>query len=55
MPADRSPPLLLQLYALDTELPDLETPTKAQLEQAIMGDVLDRAELMGTYKKKRKR
>ena len=44
-----------KLYALDTELPDLGTPTKAELEQAMRGDVLDSAELMGTYEKKRTR
>jgi Raf kinase inhibitor-like YbhB/YbcL family protein len=41
-----------KLYALDTELGDLGTPTKAQLEQAMQGHVLARAELMGTYAKR---
>src|ERR1700704_2436112 len=55
-----SPPIgrhryFFKLYALDTELPDLETPTKAELEQAMRGDVLDQAELIGTYEKKRMR
>ena len=40
-----------KLYALDTELPDLREPTKAQLESAMKGHVLGHAELMGTYKK----
>jgi hypothetical protein len=40
-----------KLYALDTLLPGLKTPTKAQLEQAMHGHVLAKAELMGTYKK----
>jgi Raf kinase inhibitor-like YbhB/YbcL family protein len=40
-----------KLYALDAELPDLGTPTKAQLEAATTGHVLARAELMGTYQK----
>jgi Raf kinase inhibitor-like YbhB/YbcL family protein len=44
-----------KLYALDTELPDLGTPTKAELEQAMRGDVLDQAELIGTYEKNRMR
>src|SRR5882672_440942 len=44
-----------KLFALDTELPDLGTPTKAELEQAMRGDVLDSAELIGTYEKKRMR
>jgi Raf kinase inhibitor-like YbhB/YbcL family protein len=41
-----------KLYALDTVLPDLKTPAKAQLEQAMAGHVLAQAELMGTYQKK---
>jgi len=44
-----------KLYALDTELPDLGTPTKAELEEAMRGDVLDQAELIGTYEKNRMR
>lgn len=40
-----------KLYALDTELPDLHKPTKAQLEQAMEGHVLEHAELVGTYQK----
>ncbi|MDL2357183.1 MAG: YbhB/YbcL family Raf kinase inhibitor-like protein [Pseudomonadota bacterium] len=38
-----------KLYALDAALPDLRQPTKAQLEQAMQGHVLERAELIGTY------
>jgi len=40
-----------KLYALDTALPDLGTPTKAQVEAAIKGHVIAQAELMGTYQK----
>ena len=40
-----------KLYALDTTLPDLGTPTKAELERAIQGHVLAQAELVGTYQK----
>ncbi len=40
-----------KLYALDTVLPDLGHPTKAQLEQAMQGHVLARAELVGTYQR----
>ena len=40
-----------KLYALDTVLPDLGTPTKAQLEKAMQGHVLAQAELIGTYEK----
>jgi len=38
-----------KLYALDTELGDLGQPTKADLERAMNGHVLDKAELVGTY------
>jgi hypothetical protein len=41
-----------KLYALDTALPDLGRPSKAQLEQAMRGHVLAQAELVGTYEKK---
>jgi Raf kinase inhibitor-like YbhB/YbcL family protein len=40
-----------KLYALDTELPDLREPTKAQLANAMKGHVLGHAELIGTYQK----
>ncbi len=40
-----------KLYALDVVLPDLGTPTKAQLEAAMEGHVLARTELLGTYQK----
>lgn len=42
-----------KLYALEVVLPDLGTPTKAQLEKAMAGHVLEQAELMGTYQKKK--
>ncbi len=42
-----------KLYALDTMLPDLGKPTKAALEKAMEGHVLAKAELMGTYQKKK--
>ena len=42
-----------KLYALDVVLPDLGTPTKAQLEQAMHGHVIAQSELMGTYQKRR--
>ena len=42
-----------KLYALDTVLSDLGTPTKKELEQAMEGHILARAELMGTYEKQR--
>jgi Raf kinase inhibitor-like YbhB/YbcL family protein len=40
-----------KLHALDNVLPDLGSPTKAQLEKAMQGHVLDKAEWMGTYQK----
>ena len=41
-----------KLYALDTVLPDLAAPTKADLERAMQGHVLASAELIGTYQKR---
>ena len=41
-----------RLFALDTVLPDLKSPTKAALEKAMHGHILARAELVGTYQKK---
>ncbi len=38
-----------KLYALDTVLPDLGTPTKGELEQAMQGHVIEQTELLGTY------
>jgi Raf kinase inhibitor-like YbhB/YbcL family protein len=40
-----------RVYALDTVLPDLKTPTRDQLEKAMTGHVLATAELMGTYQR----
>lgn len=40
-----------KLYALDSTLPDLGSPTKAALEKAMAGHVLAQAELVGTYQK----
>jgi Raf kinase inhibitor-like YbhB/YbcL family protein len=40
-----------KLYALDVVLPDLHTPAKAQLEQAMQGHVIAQAELTGTYQR----
>ncbi len=40
-----------KLYALDIALPDLASPTKAELEKAMEGHVLASAHLMGTYQK----
>jgi Raf kinase inhibitor-like YbhB/YbcL family protein len=40
-----------KLYALDTVLPDLDKPNKTELEQAIRGHIIEKAELIGTYQK----
>ena len=40
-----------KLYALDTSLSALGRPTKADLERAMQGYVIGRAELIGTYQK----
>lgn len=42
-----------KLYALDTVLGDLGSPSKAALESAMDGHVLAMSELVGTYQKKR--
>jgi len=41
-----------KLYALDSALPDLKKPTKAELEKSMEGHVLSKAELIGVYQKK---
>jgi Raf kinase inhibitor-like YbhB/YbcL family protein len=41
-----------KLYALDTSLSDLSSPTEADLARAMQGHILARAELIGTYQKK---
>lgn len=41
-----------KLYALDTVLPDLGKPTKAALEKAMQGHVLEHAQLVGTYQRR---
>lgn len=38
-----------KLYALDVVLPDLIKPSKATLEQAMQGHVIDQTELIGLY------
>jgi Raf kinase inhibitor-like YbhB/YbcL family protein len=53
-----SPPIgrhryFFKLYALDAALGDLAKPTKAALEKAMQGHVLEKAELIGTYQKKK--
>jgi len=40
-----------KLYALDAMLPDLKKPTKAELEAAMKGKVVEKVEIVGTYEK----
>jgi Raf kinase inhibitor-like YbhB/YbcL family protein len=40
-----------KLYALDTRLPNLHRPTKAELQETMLGHIVAEAELMGTYQK----
>lgn len=40
-----------RLYALDTMLPELDRPTRADVEAAMAGHILEQAELVGTYEK----
>ena len=42
-----------KLYALDVVLPDLGTPSKAALLEAMKGHVLAEAQLVGTYQRSR--
>ncbi len=42
-----------KLYALDTMLPDLKTPTKSDLLKAMNGHVIEQTELIGLYKRPR--
>ena len=40
-----------KLYALDTLLTGLDRPTKADVERAMQGHVIESAELVGTYER----
>jgi Raf kinase inhibitor-like YbhB/YbcL family protein len=40
-----------KLFALDATLPDLNSPTKAQLESALQGHILGATQIIGTYQK----
>ena len=42
-----------KLYALDTVLPDLGRPSKSKLEAAMKSHIIARAELVGTYQKRK--
>ncbi|MGH8501126.1 MAG: YbhB/YbcL family Raf kinase inhibitor-like protein [Gammaproteobacteria bacterium] len=41
-----------KLYALDATLPALDRPTKREVEAAMHGHILERAELVGTYQRR---
>jgi len=43
-----------KIYALDTVLADLQQPTKKQVEEAIAGHILAKAELVGMYQRIRR-
>jgi Raf kinase inhibitor-like YbhB/YbcL family protein len=43
---------VFKLYALDTTLAALGTPTKLEVEKAMEGHVVEKTELIGTYEKK---
>ncbi|HEX3148458.1 MAG TPA: YbhB/YbcL family Raf kinase inhibitor-like protein [Gemmataceae bacterium] len=40
-----------KLFALDIDLPDLGAATKAAVEKAMAGHIIEKTELMGTYEK----
>ena len=40
-----------KIYALDTLLPDLKYPTKAILEEAMQGHIIEHFDLMGHYQR----
>ena len=40
-----------KLYALDVVLPGLGQPTKAQVEEAMAGHIVEQAVLIGTYQR----
>ena len=42
-----------KLFALDIVLPDLKTPTKKQLLEAMKGHILEKTEMIGTYQKRK--
>lgn len=41
-----------KLYALDVVLPNLNQPTKVQLETRMVGHIIDQAQIVGTYERK---
>jgi len=42
-----------KLFALDTELGELGEPTKAELENSMQSHIIAKAEVIGTYQKKK--
>jgi len=53
-PPDREHRYFFKLYALDTLLKLPAGSTKAQVERAMQGHILEKAELMGTYERVKK-
>ena len=51
-PPDGEHRYFFKLYALDTILPLQEGATKADVEKAMLGHVLEKTELIGKYKKR---
>lgn len=52
-PPDGEHRYFFRLYALDEELPLKEGATKVEIEDAMEGHILEEAELVGKYKKKK--
>jgi hypothetical protein len=53
-PPDREHRYFFKLYALDTRLGDVKITSKKELEAAMEGHILERAELMGRYERVKK-
>lgn len=53
-PPDREHRYSFRLYALDTTLDLPSSTTKAQLEKAMQGHIVEQAQLMGRYDRKKK-
>lgn len=51
-PPDREHRYFFKLYALDTILPSFSSDTKKEIESAMDGHIIDKAEFIGLYNKK---
>lgn len=54
MPIHRQARYFFKVYALDALLQGLKYPTKAQVEAAMEGHLIDNVELVGTYERAKK-